>query len=115
VPPVEAARQHGGVGDGERGLYFIGLNANIARQFEFVQGAWMMGSKFGGLAEESDPLVGSREPIPGCPVTSSFSLPQASGLRRRITGLPQFVTVRGGAYFFLPGLRALRYLTGFGG
>ena len=75
----------------------------------------MMGTKFGGLAEESDPLVGSREPIPGCPVTSTFSLPQASGLRRRITGLPQFVTVRGGAYFFLPGLRALRYLTGFGG
>jgi hypothetical protein len=24
--------------------------------------------------------------------------------------LPQFVTVRGGAYFFLPGIRALRYL-----
>ncbi len=115
VPPVEAARQQGGVGDGECGLYFIGLNGNIGRQFEFVQSAWMMGSKFGGLAEESDPLVGGREPIPGCPVTSTFSLPQASGLRRRLTGLPQFVTVRGGAYFFLPGLRALRYLTGFGG
>ena len=98
-----------------RGLYFIGLNANIGRQFEFVQSAWMMGTKFGGLAEESDPLVGGREPIPGCPVTSAFSLPQASGLRRRVTGLPQFVTVRGGAYFFLPGLRALRYLTAFGG
>ena len=27
----------------------------------------------------------------------------------RISGLPQFVTVRGGAYFFLPSLRALRY------
>ena len=25
-------------------------------------------------------------------------------------GLPQFVTVRGGGYFFLPGLRAIRYL-----
>jgi hypothetical protein len=31
-------------------------------------------------------------------------------LSRRITGLPQFVTVRGGAYFFLPSVRALRYL-----
>jgi hypothetical protein len=30
-------------------------------------------------------------------------------LRRRVSNLPQFVTVRGGAYFFLPGLRALRY------
>jgi hypothetical protein len=75
----------------------------------------MMGTKFDGLTEESDPLVGAREPIPGCPVTNTFSLAQPGGVRRRLTGLPQFVTVRGGAYFFLPGLRALRYLTGFGG
>jgi hypothetical protein len=31
--------------------------------------------------------------------------------RRKIKGLPAFTTVKGGAYFFLPGLRALRYLT----
>jgi deferrochelatase/peroxidase EfeB len=112
--PVEEALRPGGAGDAERGLYFIGLGANIARQFEFVQSAWIMGTKFDGLAEESDPIVGGRGPISGCPVTSTFSLPQAGGVRRRITGLPQFVTVRGGAYFFLPGLRALRYLTSFG-
>jgi len=28
------------------------------------------------------------------------------------SGLPQFVTLRGGAYFFLPSLRALRYFAG---
>jgi hypothetical protein len=33
-------------------------------------------------------------------------------LPRRVSDLPQFVTVRGGAYFFLPGLRALRYIAG---
>jgi hypothetical protein len=31
-------------------------------------------------------------------------------VRRRHHGLPRFVTVRGGAYLFLPGVRALRYL-----
>jgi hypothetical protein len=31
-------------------------------------------------------------------------------LPRRLTAIPQFVTVRGGAYFFLPSLRALRYI-----
>jgi deferrochelatase/peroxidase EfeB len=112
-PPSDVSRRGGGE-DSESGLYFMCLNGNIARQFEFVQSAWMMGTKFGGLSEESDPLLGSRAPLPGCPVTSTFSLPQASGVRRRLTGIPQFVTVRGGAYFFLPGLRALRYLTSFG-
>jgi len=32
-------------------------------------------------------------------------------VRKKIAGLPAFTTVRGGAYFFLPGLKALRYLS----
>jgi hypothetical protein len=35
---------------------------------------------------------------------------QARPLRRRVHDVPVFVTVRGGAYFFLPGRRALRFL-----
>jgi hypothetical protein len=31
-------------------------------------------------------------------------------LGRRIEGLPRFVSVKGGGYFFLPGLAALQYL-----
>ena len=46
--------------DPERGLHFICLNANISRQFEFLQNAWMMSSKFSGLTGESDPLLGTR-------------------------------------------------------
>ena len=98
-----------------RGLYFICLNANISRQFEFLQNAWMNSTKFSGLTGESDPLLGQRGAIPGCPVTSSFTMQADGGLRRRIAGLPQFVTVRGGAYFFLPSLRALRYFAGEAG
>jgi hypothetical protein len=37
-------------------------------------------------------------------------MPQAEGAGRCLQGLPRFVTVTGGGYFFLPGLRALRYL-----
>lgn len=96
--------------DEPRGIHFICLNANISRQFEFVQNAWMAGTKFSGLTGESDPLLGTRTAIPGCPVTGNFTLQSNDGLRRKITGLPQFVTVRGGAYFFLPGISALRYL-----
>ena len=100
--------------DPPRGLHFICLNANISRQFEFLQSAWMASTKFAGLTGESDPLLGTRHPIPGCPVTGDFTIPVEGGFRRRITGLPQFVTVRGGAYFFLPSLRALRYFARIG-
>ena len=91
------------------GLYFICLNANISRQFEFLQNAWINSTKFSALTGESDPLLGNRAPIAGCPVTNEFVLQKAGGLRRRISGLPQFVRLRGGAYFFLPGIKALRY------
>ena len=53
-------------------------------------------------------------PLPGGPVTNTSNLPQENGLRRRVSGLPQFVSMRGGAYFFMPGIRALRYLASFG-
>jgi deferrochelatase/peroxidase EfeB len=92
------------------GIHFICLNANIQRQFEFVQGAWLMSTKFNGLHDESDPLMGNR--LPGAAGTRCdyFSMPQAGGPTQRLEGLPQFVTVSGGAYFFLPGIRALRFL-----
>ena len=96
-------------GDPERGLHFICVNANICRQFEFLQNAWMTSSKFSGLTGETDPLVGGRSPIPGGPVTADFTIQQDGRPPARVSGLPQFVTVRGGAYFFLPGIRALRY------
>jgi deferrochelatase/peroxidase EfeB len=100
--------------DPERGLRFICLNANISRQFEFLQNAWLMNTKFSGLTGESDPLLGNREPIPGCPSTNNFTRQKGDGLRCHVSGLPQFVTARGGAYFFLPSLRALRYFASVG-
>ena len=83
---------------------------NIARQFEFLQNAWVNSTKFSGLAGESDPLLGNRVAISGCPVTNNFTKQKDGGLRRRVLGMPQFIKVRGGAYFFMPGIKALRYL-----
>lgn len=96
--------------DSERGLQFVAVNANIQRQFEFIQNAWINRTKFDGTTEEADPLLGNREPVPGCPFANTFALPQQGRIRRRITDVPRFVTVLGGAYFFLPSLRALKYL-----
>ncbi|HET9324031.1 MAG TPA: Dyp-type peroxidase [Gaiellaceae bacterium] len=95
--------------DGEaRGLQFLCLNANIARQFEFVQHTWLNNAKFAGLYDDADPLVGPSEPYGG-----TFTAP-GEPLRERYTGVPRFVTVKGGAYFFMPGLAALGSLAGAG-
>jgi deferrochelatase/peroxidase EfeB len=92
------------------GLHFICLGANIARQFEFVQSAWLAGLRFDGLSGDSDPLTATHLPRDDGTPTDGFSMPRADGAADRLAGLPQFVTVLGGAYFFLPGIRALRFL-----
>nr|WP_315381957.1 hypothetical protein [uncultured Sphingomonas sp.] len=91
----------------EAGLHFLCLNANLARQFEFVQGAWLASPTFAGLCQESDPLLGNRLPFPDARRTDLFRYHDAEGLPRIAQALPRFVTVRGGAYFFLPGLAGL--------
>jgi len=88
----------------ETGLHFICLAASLIRQFEFVQHTWLNNPTFHGLYDDTDPLAGNRQ---GCGAT--FTEP-AHPVRRRYRDLPQFVRTRGGAYFFLPGISALRYL-----
>ncbi|MCU1282753.1 MAG: peroxidase [bacterium] len=97
-PPRDAQPQHE---DGtRRGLYFLAVNINIARQFEFVQQTWLNNPKFAGLANDRDAVVAQAED------GGAVSLP-AEPFRRRLAGLPSFVTVRGGEYFFMPGIAAL--------
>lgn len=104
-PPLE----RGAVDDQKpRGLLFLALCANLRRQFEFVQETWLNNPKLFGLTHERDPLVGSGAPLDGADGRETFSL-QAGGVRRRCS-LERFVTVRGGAYLFMPGVRALAYL-----
>jgi deferrochelatase/peroxidase EfeB len=88
----------------ETGLHFICLVASLIRQFEFVQHTWLNNPTFHGLYDDADPLIGSRDPR-----GATFTVP-ALPVRRRYRDLPQFVRTRGGAYFFLPGISALRYL-----
>ena len=97
------------VDDGaKRGLVFICLNSDIERQFEFVQQTWLNNPVFAGLDGEVDPLVGNLVKGDGV-----FTV-QARPLRSRVHNLARFVTVKGGAYFFLPSIRALRYLANSG-
>jgi Dyp-type peroxidase family len=86
----------------DRGLMFAFVGAQLARQFEFVQRQWINDGKFIGAPAERDPLIGMQD-------GGVFTIPQRP-IRRRLTGLPDFVVNRGGEYCFMPGLRALRWL-----
>ncbi len=93
-----------------RGLHFLCLVGHIGRQFEFVQRAWFNSPNFAALFRDADPLIGVHRDEPDANVSNEFSVP-AEPLRRRYTGMTQFTRVVGGGYFFLPGLRALRFFT----
>lgn len=90
--------------EGERGLHFLCLSGDIARQFEFTQQTWLVNQKFDGLYGDPDPLMGSPHDE-----ETTFTIPDKP-IRRRVTNMQRFVEVRGGAYFFMPSLSALRFL-----
>jgi Dyp-type peroxidase family len=90
-----------------RGLHFMCLGANIQRQFEFVQYTWCTNPNFNGLYNDPDPIMGDRA-VHG-QKHDNFTL-QDPFIRRQVRGLPEFIKTRGGAYFFMPGKRALRYM-----
>jgi len=84
-----------------KGLMFMCLNADIERQFEFVQKTWLLNPNIHGLQGETDPLLGRGE-------GRTFTVPSPAG---PVTlALDDFVRMIGGAYFFLPGRATLRYL-----
>ena len=98
--------------DEPRGLVFIALNADLERQFEFVQHTWLNNPTFAGLGDEIDPIT-AEQPVTAEGPAGNFTV-QAQPVRERLTGLPSFTTTRGGAYFFLPGVRALGHLAAGG-
>ena len=55
-------------------------------------------------------MLGVREPLLNGDATDHFNRPDTAGPMRKTCRLPQFVSLRGGGYFFMPGLRALRYI-----
>jgi Dyp-type peroxidase family len=102
------ALPEGAAEDGqERGIAAFIVCASLVRQFEFAQNVWANDRNFHELGNEHDPIMGTQDG------TLEYKIPKRP-VRRKITGLPAFTTLRGGAYFFLPGLKALRWLATYG-
>jgi Dyp-type peroxidase family len=87
----------------DRGIAAFIICASLVRQFEFAQNVWINDRTFHELGNERDPIIGTQDG------TLEYKIPKRP-IRKVLKGLPAFTTLRGGAYFFLPGLKALRYL-----
>jgi deferrochelatase/peroxidase EfeB len=87
----------------ERGVAAFAGCASLVRQFEFAMNVWANDPTFHELGNERDPFIGTQDD------TYDFTIPRRP-IRKQIKQLPAFTTVKGGAYFFLPGLKALRFL-----
>ena len=64
---------------------------------------WVNDPNFHGLGNKRHPIIGTQDG------TFDMTIPKRP-IRKKIKGLTAFTTIRGGAYFFLPGIRALEYL-----
>jgi Dyp-type peroxidase family len=92
----------------EVGLLFNCFNADISRQFEFIQNSWASLSKVKNLYNDPDPIIGTRQ-IAEMGTVQNFTI-QACPVNKTITDIQRFVTIKGGAYFFFPSITSIRYL-----
>jgi Dyp-type peroxidase family len=93
--------------ESKHGVIFVAINASLERQFEFVQREWVNYGNDFRQGNDRDPLLGNREGEDRAVIQGDPHLETAPHM---CTGLPQFVTTRGGEYFFIPGLSALRII-----
>lgn len=94
---------------GEVGLVFVCFNADISRQFEFLQYTWANLPKNKELYNDPDPIIGAKETLdPG--EEQNFTI-QDIPVSKTIKNIPRVVTVKGGGYFFFPSINVLRYLS----
>jgi deferrochelatase/peroxidase EfeB len=109
--PVEASR----------GLIGYFINASIREQFQFIQGQWALTSTFvkAATAPGGKPAGNAVNNISGQdvflgdapPSKTSFTLTTEKEGNKKITGFPQLITTRGGAYVFFPSITGLNYLS----
>ncbi len=91
----------------DRGVIFMALNASLFRQFEFVQQQWIEYGNDAHLGNDKDPLLGDHEGNGRFVVQGTTDRATPPWICAR---LPTFVEVRGGDYFFVPSLTALRLI-----
>ena len=92
---------------GEHGIVMLCHCASLTRQFEFVQQQWLNFGLDFNAGNDSCPLVGNHAQDARFVIAADPASGRAPFIAR---GLPQFVSTRGGDYFFAPSMTALRMI-----
>jgi len=86
-----------------RGAIFLFISAKAMATIEFLQQEWINDGNFIGAGNERDPIVGLQEE------GATFTIAKEP-VRRRVHSIETFNVLRGGEYFFMPSLSALKWL-----
>ena len=104
---AEACYGRAGAADDEHGVIMLVMCASLQRQFEFVQQQWMNYGLDSNAGNDTCPLIGNH----GSDAKFTIAADPESGDPPFIaTGLKQWVQTRGGDYFFMPSMTALRMI-----
>jgi Dyp-type peroxidase family len=97
----------------EHGIIMLGVCASLFRQFEFVQQQWINYGLDARSGNDTCPLVGNHSAGGDKGPKAKFVIPSDPKTGRPpfiVEGIPQFVETRGGEYFFVPSMTALRMI-----
>jgi Dyp-type peroxidase family len=104
----EAARRDD---QAEHGVFIMAVCTSLFRQFEFIQQQWIQYGLDLDSGNDSCPITGRRDPLN--PQANKFVVqadPDSGKAPYIAANLPQFVETRGGEYFFIPSITALRMM-----
>jgi len=99
--------------DGDHGVVMMIMNADLSRQFEFVQQQWINYGNDFGLANDPDPLLGNHGTNESRRAGGRMTIEGDAGSNKPphfCNFIPTLVETRGGDYFFIPSMTCLRMI-----
>jgi len=96
--------------DGEHGTIIMSIVASIKRQFEFVFQQWLNYGNDFKLANDKDPMLGNHEEENGVGTGRMVVQGDENNAPYFLSKIPLFIETRGGEYFFIPSLTALKMI-----
>lgn len=99
--------------DGDHGIIIMLLNADISRQFEFVQQQWFNYGNDFKAANDQDPILGNHgENVDGA--GNGRMIIEGDQQQNKppflCSGMPTMVETRGGDYYFVPSMTCLQMI-----